>query len=117
MNHEMIWILQALAQPYEIQVSLFPDFACAADELALEWERVFLGIKNAGDAISRELDEIDSKILSISGINNAEFWTDAALQERKEWEDIRDLARTALTKIGIDISAPGKHSAICNNHQ
>ena len=32
------WITQAIAQPCEIQKSLFPEFANIADELVVEWE-------------------------------------------------------------------------------
>ena len=35
---QLKWSLQALALPYDAQRSLFPSFACTADELALDFD-------------------------------------------------------------------------------
>jgi hypothetical protein len=37
-SEQFEWSLLAFAQPEKIQLGLFPDFANAADELALCWE-------------------------------------------------------------------------------
>lgn len=42
------WVTQVIAQPYEVQKSLFPDFANIADELAVEWEMVLEELDYSG---------------------------------------------------------------------
>lgn len=70
------WVTQAIAQPCEIQKSLFPDFANIADELAVEWE---MALEELNDPLVESslksqqklaVKKLDDYMLSISGAAN-----------------------------------------------
>ena len=97
------WSTQALAAPFEIQLSLFPDLVVVADELALDWEEWFCGNKDELKTMLTSeqfaaLSELDLALVKISG--KEEFWTDEALRNVPEWIRIRELARICLAKCG-----------------
>jgi len=100
--------LQLLACPAPVQLQLFPDFVCVTDEFALDfdnWQSVIIG--NFGAELTSEqlgcLKAIDERFTSHSrgGASFTEqFWTDEALRESADWENIREMARRALRAFG-----------------
>ncbi len=98
------WSLQALACDAEAQRSLFPDFVCKADELALDYDhwsevaRSFFAGEFSGVQLAA-LAKIDSR-LDAMGRGGAEFeevlWSEDALGTRPQWEELRSLAKLAL---------------------
>ena len=91
------WALQALAQPAEVQLSLFPEFVCKPDELALDfdnWLKWFVSNQVEADlGRKREaLDAIDRFFHAVSRPSHAEFWTEVALRLDPRWDAIRFLA-------------------------
>lgn len=111
---QFIWCIQALACGPADQLSLFPDFVCKADELALDFDHWF-GVAQSwfGDEITDEqlaaLKAIDSHLDAMSN-GGAEFtedlWYEGALSTRKEWEDVRSLAKSALACFGWPVQKP-----------
>ncbi|MET1257424.1 hypothetical protein [Aliikangiella maris] len=101
-NEKMAWALQALAQPSEQQLNLFPDFANAADELALSWEEVIEDedLSGLSESQKKALSVLDEYIVSISGKKNAHLWTNEALKNNIEWSKIRALASAAIEELG-----------------
>lgn len=106
----------ALAQPADIQLSLFPDFVCKADELALDFEEAINGVvEHDGDLADHErlaIDELDRLILSQSGEKHLDFWTEEALLSDPIWEDIRNAARSAAETCGWELRRPPPSGAI-----
>ena len=108
------WSLQALACAPDAQLSLFPDFVCKADELALEyghWSEV------ARSFFAGEFDEAQLAALraidfrsDAMGNGGAEFeedlWSEDALRASPLWEDLRTLAKLALAKLGWPAETP-----------
>lgn len=101
-TEQLKWILQALAQPANVQITLYPDFAETADELALEFEEVITTIRESGawDTLTpqqtKPLAELDHTLDQMSGEENEHFWTNEALRSDAAWEEIRELALTTL---------------------
>ena len=97
----------ALAQQAEVQLSLFPDFVCKADELVLDFddglyemvgdEAEFTGEQRAA------IEALDRFITPMGGRANANLWTDDAVRSHPRWEQIRSLARSAADAFGWDI--------------
>jgi hypothetical protein len=110
MTEQLKWITQAIAQPYEIQKRLFPDFVCVADELALEWESALDSLHSSFDNNTLTCDQkaaienLDNYIVSISGFE--QHWCDEALCHGLEWRKIRDMAYHILVKMGWEREAP-----------
>jgi hypothetical protein len=106
--------LQLLACPAEVQIRLLPSFVCVADELALEfshWRGVLVG--NFASELTPEqiasLTVIVEKLALFSrgGKSFKEgFWTDEALRESTDWENIRQLAIQALHRFGWSEESP-----------
>ena len=103
--------LQALALPAVVQVQLFPDFVCKADELALNfdhWSSCMLAwYRDTLTPAQRDpIDAIDHHLARMSGTHNAALWTDEALHEAPEWNEVRQLARHALAAFGWEETTP-----------
>lgn len=111
-ERRFMWAVQALALPADAQEQLFPDFAEAADELALEHEETqepFLD-GSCGTALSSAQREVitalDAQLEKMSGPDNARFWTSEALRSAVEWERVRVLAGQVLSKMNWRADAP-----------
>jgi acetoin utilization deacetylase AcuC-like enzyme len=106
----------ALAQPADVQLSLFPDFVCKADELALDFEEaldMFFGHEaELADHERVELNALDRLILSKSGEANAAFWTDDALLNHPTWDEIRVAAKSTVSAFGWVLRRPPPSGAI-----
>jgi hypothetical protein len=102
---QLRWSLQGLASTAASpQRELFPEYALAADELALQFDHWFTVIRShyEGELSSAQLESlqaIDRKLSTMSR-DGAEFdvelWTETALVTSEHWMDIRRLAAAAL---------------------
>lgn len=110
----LMWALQALAMPANVQVTLYPDFVRKTDELALEFEEHFEGFLStlAGELTGQRwgaLKAVDDKLNAMSreGPKFSEaLWEDDALESSQEWATLRNLAGEALTELGWPIESP-----------
>ncbi|WP_334323153.1 hypothetical protein [Gilliamella apicola] len=111
------WITQVIAQPYEIQKSLFPDFANVADELAVEWEGALdeLNITSITDEQRSVIKKLDDYMLSISGPANIQYWNNTALCKSVEWQRMREMAIDILSIMHWEKTVPAKPKAIYIN--
>lgn len=98
----------ALAQPAEVQLSLFPDFVCKADELVLDFDNGLPALPNAAytDAQLAALAELDRLITSMGEKPHDDFWTDDGLRSHPTWEEIRALARACANAFGWEMRIP-----------
>ncbi|XKM14527.1 hypothetical protein RCS94_04955 [Orbaceae bacterium ac157xtp] len=116
------WVTQAIAQPCEIQKSLFPDFVNVADELAVEWEIALdeLDDSNFLSSITNEqrriIKKLDDYMLSISGPANIQYWNNDALCQSAEWQRMREMAIDILSIMQWEKIVPIKQNAIYINH-
>ena len=111
------WITQVIAQPYEIQKSLFPEFANVADELAVEWEGALdeLNITSITDEQRSVIKKLDDYMLSISGPANIQYWNNTALCKSVEWQRMREMAIDILSIMHWEKTVPAKPKAIYIN--
>ena len=111
------WIAQVIAQPYEIQKSLFPDFANVADELAVEWEGALdeLNITSITDEQRSVIKKLDDYMLSISGPANIQYWNNTALCKSVEWQRMREMAIDILSIMHWEKTVPAKPKVIYIN--
>jgi hypothetical protein len=108
---QLQWSLQALAQPAEVQIRLYPDFVVAADELALEYDNCLVATlgnhrKEFTPTQVQALEKINSFLNQMSGSENAEHWTLDALYNDAKWTEVRTLAQQTLTELGWPIVIP-----------
>jgi hypothetical protein len=106
----------ALAQPAEVQLSLFPDFVCKADELALNFEDGLYELVGHEHEITDEqrmaIDELDRLLQSMSGKQNAALWTDEAVRSHSMWEEIRKTAKMVTTAFDWKLRRPPPSGAV-----
>jgi hypothetical protein len=109
-QNRLEWSILALAQPAEVQLSLFPDFTHKPDELVLNLEEALNGLLGHEDQLTEEqwsaVRALDARILAMSGEHHAEFWTEEALRGDPRWEEIRGLAKRAAEVCGWKLRAP-----------
>jgi hypothetical protein len=100
----------ALAQPADVQLSLYPDFVCKADELALDFEDGLCEMVGHEEAFSpeqhRAIDALNDLLSSMGGELNAAFWTEDAVRTHPTWDEIRRLARDAVIVCGWELRRP-----------
>ncbi|ELY9421823.1 hypothetical protein NMY27_11110 [Cronobacter dublinensis subsp. beijingensis] len=108
------WITRAFAQSSNVQKSLFPDFVNVADELAVEWEIALEETNNEmlSDEQKLSIKAFDDYLLSISGLENIQYWNDDALCYSSEWNKMRELAKIILDSMGWVNEAPPECNAI-----
>ena len=100
------WPIRALAQDADVQRSLFPAFACVADELALDFEECLRTVVASGrtatfsESEARRVRELDAKLADISGLEHQDLWTDDALRGSRRRDEVRAAARQALIAFG-----------------
>jgi hypothetical protein len=99
--------LQLLASPAEIQLSKFPPFVHAPDEMALDFQNfhaAFVGSFRAEmtDAQLRCLESIDKSL----GAMRKDCFSSDGVTESREWRQIRRLAAQALQEFGWPLDDP-----------
>ena len=106
----------ALAQPADVQLSLFPDFVCKADELALDFEDGLYELVGHEKELTVEqkaaVDALDGIITRMSGKQNASFWTEEALRTDPTWDEIRSAAKATVASFGWELRRPPPSGAI-----
>lgn len=106
----------ALAQPADVQLSLFPVFVCTADELALDFEAAINAFFGFEEDIAKheriKLDVLDRLILSKSGRAHEGFWTGDALLSDPTWDLIRIVAKSTAVAFGWELRRPSPSGAI-----
>ncbi len=103
--------VQALAQDGTSQCSLFPEFACVGDELAIAFEEAQSGLSERSRNFTVEqaetLSKLDGVILRESGEHNSQFWLDRIqLIEHPCWDEIRVAAAAVLVAFGWPAAKP-----------
>ena len=92
-----------LALEADAQIAWLGAKGFPLDELALEFDDGFRMMPTfierdwLNETALRVLAEIDEHLGSMSGEHNADLWQVEALARRTEWDEVRTLARTALT--------------------
>ena len=107
----LMYSVQALAQPAGVQLGLYPDGSAKVDELALDFDNFWRCAKSDdGERLTAEqiemLDGLDSELERMSGHENAELWTEEGLRHSPRWERIREDARLALNAFGWPYETP-----------
>jgi hypothetical protein len=103
--------LQALAATPEAQAELLSEFACEADELALEFDNWLKeAIAKYAAEMSAEqvasLEAVDRLLDEMSGRHRTDLWTETALRDDGRWSRVRSLAFTALERFGWPADLP-----------
>jgi len=105
------WAVQALAQPADVQPTLFPEFVVVADELAIDfghWWEVYES--RFGHLLSAEqhekADMLNSMLVEMSGPGKPELWTDEGCLNHPKWSDVRQLATDVLSSFEWPLIRP-----------
>jgi hypothetical protein len=106
--------VQLLASSPEVQLRLLPPFVCKADELALDFDHwCGIAFHNYGSDLNADqqsaLKALDQKFSWLTK-NAKEEWTDQAIRESGEWQEIRFLATHILDTFGWPIETPPSYS-------
>lgn len=116
-EQQLMWAVQALAQPAEVQPTLFPPFAVVADELALEfdhWRRV--AERRVGALWSQgqrsALAALDRVLSEMSGPGKPELWLEAGCLRHPRWSEVRQLAQAVLSAFGWPPGLPPESRAV-----
>jgi hypothetical protein len=113
---QLKYSIQALALPADIQLSLFPDFVCKADELALDFDNWWQTVLNQEITLtSRQLvllSKLDNLLGKMSGTSNEALWTETSLRTNENWTAVRELAQATLEAFGWSLEVPPSNKSI-----
>ena len=116
MKEHFEWSVRALAQPSDVQRSLFPSFVEVADELALDFDEHYRDLPSFLSIFTREqaqrIEELNAALDAASGPEHGELWTMEALDHSSEWQCCRELARRVIEAMGWSSAAPPANRAI-----
>jgi hypothetical protein len=105
--------IQALAQPADVQRALFPEFAAAGDELAIEFDEALKDFESHGTAPSlvqaEAIRELDVYLEALSGPAHSDFWDDLG---DCRWERVRSLAASILVAFDWSNERPPKDGSV-----
>ena len=95
----------SLSLPGAAALASIPDGPHRADRLALLFDEEYTDFMDAMAVLPTEaqllaLQELDRKLNAISGPSHLELWTDAAVENDPQWDEIRRLADTILRAFG-----------------
>ncbi len=94
-------ILELLASSPEHQIKYLEDLGVApvVDELGLEFDDLKKTHIELDAEIKKKISLIDKKLNKMSGADKSELWLTQALSSAEEWQEIRQLAKDALSCI------------------
>ena len=95
-------VLERLASPANEQIEYLRNMQVHdADELALELDDVLRSPLREvlSEEINRTLDSLDAYLDTISGSDNESLWSFEALENRPEWQEVRQRAHAALAML------------------
>lgn len=110
----LVEAIRLLAMDAETQFSLLPDFVCVPDELATTFCDAF-------DVIGRYLPEIwGNEVTSLcqalyttfdqmTSEAPEEFFSDDAVRHDQRWQNVREQAKTILSKVNLPPATPALH--------
>jgi hypothetical protein len=104
--------LQALAADAETMLLAYPAKCAAIDELVNDFALYLESSKpliKEGMVSHEYLDKahrVDQKITEMSERHDPKLWTNDALRDNLEWEEVRRLAKEALAAMGYDLEPP-----------
>lgn len=104
MKEQFRHALERLASPAAVQESYLQQLGTtpSADELALEFSDALGVLRDELDAAARGAAlRLDWYLEGISGSENTEIWTVAALHTAPEWEHVRELASFVLRSLDV----------------
>jgi hypothetical protein len=109
--------LQAIAQPPEIQMELFPTFVVVADELALDFDQALQYARyKVGsqwtEAQIKALESLDRELEANSGPDKPEIWETPDCLSHPSWSAFRELASAALSAFDWSNQIPKPSGAI-----
>lgn len=108
----MVESLRLVASESKVQLSAFPSFCFAPDEIvetfscaySLLWRVVDAGMLSPMQA--EAIAQIDRKFSELSSDAHKDFWTLHALGQHSDWDRLRQMASSALDLLGVQKKAP-----------
>lgn len=116
-EQHLMWAVQALAQPADVQPTLFPTVVVVADELALDFDDQ-RRLAEAHVSGSWSLDQraaiaaLDRELTEMSGPDKPELWSDRGCLDHPRWAVVRQLARAALAAFNWPDEPPPSGRAV-----
>jgi hypothetical protein len=112
-SNQIMWSVQALACPAEVQLKLFPDFTHKPDELVLDFDNWYQATK-CRDDVGMTPDKLASLAVLDSFMEKMqpERFDEEFVITGEDWAQLRDLARQTLDVCGWLLEAPPMDRAI-----
>jgi len=111
--------LKLLGISYEEQVSFLPDYADIKDDVVSEFINAFYLVPQLMEKNKLSYKAVNKilycYVLLELNLSIEERSTDSAFETHESWEQVRVLAREALTEMGESIEAPPKDSIDFND--
>jgi hypothetical protein len=101
--NQLMWALQALAQPAEAQLALFPKTTKTPNKLRMDFERCGEWFGPDGQAPAsgpaegwEAVADLRGRLELMKGEGSDRLWTDDGLRKDRKWETVRKAAQRTL---------------------
>ena len=109
-RYRLMCSLQALALPAENELSLYSEFVCKTDELALDFDAWLPCFRvHPMELTDHQIDLLESIALELGGMSgrdHTDLWTEEALRTNSRWEKVRRMSKEALAAFGWKLEPP-----------
>lgn len=101
--------LQLIALPFEKQTKVLPEFVCLPDEIALIFDDMYRLVLDGDNTefstnTKKNLKLLDTLFEEMS--KNKSLWTLSSLENSRDWEKSRDIAKLVLNELREPVSMP-----------
>jgi hypothetical protein len=112
-SKQLMWSVQALACPAEVQLKLFPDFTHKPDELVLDFDNWYHATRWRDDVgmTPEKLESLAALDCFIGEMLPERFDEDIVING-EDWARLRDLARLTLAVCNWQVEVPPMDRAI-----
>jgi hypothetical protein len=110
--NQVIQSLKLVASDANVQIQLLPKWVHIPDEIALTFEESYYLLYQIFDAglVNSEqvnaINRVNETLSEMSASDDKSIWTLDALKNHPKWEKLRELSKTAITRLGLGVSEP-----------
>ena len=106
MIERLVYALETLAAPADVQLARAPDFAARSGELALDFADALRLVTDCPQlhltsAQRESLERLDTYLERLADSMSGELRTERAVRTSAEWSHVRRLAAGALAELGV----------------
>lgn len=113
---QLKWSLQAMACDSETQISLFPDFIVASDEIITDFDHWRRAVESRykSEFSQEQIESLNqiNKVIDQITKSEEEIWDNDSLKTHYLWRELRNAGTRALKEFNWKVEVPASNRSI-----